>query len=139
MTLIAGIGGTKLFGRVDDVDEGRYVATRFHHLFGVPLAYQGTYLITGTGGQEFQGVRIPLSWKSIGFAYLRTVLFVLVVVGALGAIDAVFEHSLESAGFAALCIGPAWFGFVLSYKWGKPTAIRRQELLDLLARLEAPG
>ena len=129
-----GIVGTKLFGRVDDLDELRYVATMFHHIFGVPLAYQGTYLITDAGDAVYRGVRLPHSWKSIGFAYLRTVLFVVVVVGALAGIAAAFERSLASAEVAVLCLGVAWLGFALSYKWGKPTPRRRQELLRLLAQ-----
>ena len=139
MAMTVGIVGTKLFGRVDDLDEHRYVATMFHHIFGVPVAYQGTYLITGAGVSEYDGVRLPLSWKSIGFAYLRTLLFVVVVVGALAGIDAVFERSLASAGVAALSLGMAWFGFVLSYTWGKPTAGRRGDLLRLLAQRSSNG
>lgn len=139
MTLMVGIFGTKLFGRVDDLDEHRYVATMFHHIFGVPLAYQGTYLIIGEGASEYRGVRLPLSWKSVGLAYLRTLLFAVVVIGALAGIDAAFERSLPSAGVAALCLGMAWLGFVLSYKWGQPTASRRSELLRLLAQHGATG
>ena len=129
-----GIVGTKLFGKVDELDEHRYVATMFHHIFGIPLAYQGTYLILGAGEVGFHTVRLPLSWKSIGFAWLRTLLFVVVVIGALAAIDAVFERSLQSAGFAALCIGMAWPGFILTYRWGRASASRRQELLNTIAR-----
>ena len=134
MISMVGIVGTKLFGRVDDVDEHHYVATMFHHIFGVPLAFQGTYLITGTGEHDYQAVRLPLSWKSVAFAYLRTFLFIFVVVGALAGIDAVFERSSGSAVVAVICALVAWLGFALSYRWGKATPGRRQELLHLLAR-----
>ena len=134
-----GIVGTKLFGRVDDLDEDRYVATNFHHIFGVPLAYQGTFLITGAGDEGFHGIRLPISWKSIGFAYLRTGLFLVVVIAGLAAVDAVFERSPASAGVAAVGLAVAWLGFTVSYRWGKPSGARRQELLRRLARPESGG
>ena len=68
--------GTKLMGKVDEVPRLGHVATQFFHVNYIPLIPTGTYFVLHEAGDEFQGVAIPLSAKSILMAWLRAGLFV---------------------------------------------------------------
>ena len=108
--------GISLRGKVDQVPGRFYVATRFFHMFGIPLFPAGTYIVwegsewTGAWSSEFlgvgrfsipvgpwerkgsfKGIRIRFSWKSFFFAWLRTVLVFVGCVGALGPVVTVRE------------------------------------------------
>jgi hypothetical protein len=110
------IYGESLRGKVDQVPCRFYVATRFFHIFGIPLFPAGTYLVwegsewkgdwtpqylrvgpfTIPGGPwerkgSFEGIRIRFSWKSFFFAWLRTVLVFIGCAGLLGPVVTVGE------------------------------------------------
>lgn len=76
--------GKDFFGRVDrcfvEGREALYVETLFFHLFLFPLIPLRSYLVVA--GTD-QGMDVPLNWKSVGLAYLRAVLFVLLLVSGL--------------------------------------------------------
>jgi hypothetical protein len=70
------IGGRKLFGRVDQVAGLFHVATKFGHIFFVPLIPMTSYIVLdGTEDlTNFRGLEINMSLKSVLAAYLRTFL-----------------------------------------------------------------
>lgn len=76
--------GKDLFGRSDrclvDGRETLYIETLFFHLFLFPLIPLRSYLVVA--GTD-QALELPLHWKSVGLAYLRAVLFILLLVSGL--------------------------------------------------------
>lgn len=65
------IYGTRMFGRIDKF-AGQCIATRFFHLYYLPLIPLSSWLVLGNtdDGQE-RIIDIGLSWRSLGIAYLR--------------------------------------------------------------------
>ena len=77
------ITGVRFAGKVDAVPRIGHVATRFFHLYYVPLIPLGTYLVTREGDTDFAGVALPLSGKSILVGWLRTAAWVGSIVAGL--------------------------------------------------------
>jgi hypothetical protein len=67
------IWGQRLAGRSDQLPGTFYVATRYFHLYYVPLIPLKSFLIVeGTeAGAGFEGLEVPLSFKSVTFGWLR--------------------------------------------------------------------
>lgn len=85
--------GTTNYGKVDVAPKLFYVATRFFHVYYAPLIPLGSYVIrTGSEeGEKFDGVKIALSWKSVLAAWVRTVLVICMIAGAIMALVMAFE------------------------------------------------
>ena len=74
------IFGTRLFGKVDQVDDV-HVATKFFHVQFVPLFPLESWVVLSKDGDGWQGFPMAkLAWKSVLIAWLRAAL----VVGAAG-------------------------------------------------------
>ena len=88
--------GQRLFGRVDRVPGRYHVATLCFHFCYAPLVPLGTYLVFSQSmsgmDTEFEGVRIPFSLKSWLVAWLRSVLWFLLVVASIGGVTTFFEE-----------------------------------------------
>lgn len=80
------IYGTRLMGKVDHVENLGYVSTQFFHLNFVPLIPTGSYLILAENGDDFRGVSLPLSFKSILVAWLRAGCFFAFIGCTIGAL-----------------------------------------------------
>jgi hypothetical protein len=80
------IWGSKLYGKVDVVPGLFHVETKFGHLWYIPLIPVESYVVLGKGGDGFNGVRIPLSFKSVVYAWLRAATLIAGVVGSIGAL-----------------------------------------------------
>jgi len=65
------IFGTRYYGKVDEVPGLFHVATRFLHIWFIPLIPLGSILILAKSGNSIHGAKIPLSFKSILIAWLR--------------------------------------------------------------------
>lgn len=57
--------GHTLYGKTDVVPGFFHVATRFAHIYYIPLFPVSSYLVLSRRGAKFHGVPIPLSTKSI--------------------------------------------------------------------------
>lgn len=93
------IYGTRMLGTVD-ADDGTTQATRFVHVYYLPLIPMGTFELLG----DDQGRPVPLNLKSVALAYGRTWGFVA-VAGLIAATYLNLEKSLIAGGvmaFAAL-------------------------------------
>jgi len=77
------ITGVRFAGKVDAVPRIGHVATRFFHLYYVPLIPLGTYLVTREGDTDFAGVALPLSGKSILVGWLRTAAWIGSIVAGV--------------------------------------------------------
>src|SRR5215469_13813719 len=64
--------GKKPFGKCDVVPELFHVATVFFHINFVPLIPLESYVIFNENAKQFRGTKIPLSVKSIFYAWART-------------------------------------------------------------------
>lgn len=65
--------GEKLFGQVERVPGVTYVSTQFAHVCFVPIWPLRSYRVAegSEDFEEFQGLRIPLNFKSVLIGYLR--------------------------------------------------------------------
>jgi len=133
------IYGTRFFGRVFPIPGVGFVATMFFHLFWIPLIPVQSWIVLAEGGDDFEGIKIPLSGWSVLAAYARAA----IVLGAIGALvsGVVLAMDLGSApsllqkvavvcDFAlALAAIPSW---ILVRGLARPTAARRAALLRQL-------
>ncbi|MGE0492120.1 MAG: hypothetical protein AB7S38_23095 [Vulcanimicrobiota bacterium] len=129
--------GKDLFGRVERcLAEGRetlYIETLFFHIFLFPLIPLRSYLVVA--GTD-QAVELPLNWKSVGLAYLRAVLFILLLVSGLvvsaGVIGLFVEVNTERV-LRMLALWGTVFGLSAGLWWiarhlGLATPERAEEL-----------
>ena len=65
------VWGTIEAGRVDEVPKLFHVATRFGHVYYLPLIPLGSFAVFEKTASGFQGAKIPLSLKSVLVAWLR--------------------------------------------------------------------
>lgn len=101
------IYGTRMYGRIDKF-AGQCIATRFFHLYYLPLIPLSSWLVLGNtdDGQE-RVIDIGLSGRSLGIAYLRIygVIAALVAgflcVGALSGASALEPAELIPMGLVA--------------------------------------
>src|SRR5262249_42870975 len=71
--------GERLFGKVDVVPGRFHVATNFFHIWFFPFVPFRSYLVGESGSK-----RIPLSLKSVLFAWLRALVILIVVIFLFG-------------------------------------------------------
>ncbi len=71
--------GTRLSGKVDAF-AGSYIATRFFHIYYVPLIPLSSWMVLGEDGASTRAISMPLNLRSIAAAYLRGVGSILAVV-----------------------------------------------------------
>jgi hypothetical protein len=108
--------GTHLYGKVDQVPGLLHVGTQFFHVNFVPLIPTGSFIILeGVERKEDEGpgIAIPLDYRSMFYAWLRTA---LMVGGGLAFITAAIEgfRCLARHGDGAYAAGMAVVGVVLA-------------------------
>ncbi len=105
--------GTKLMGKVDEVPRVGHVSTQFFHINYLPLIPTGTYFVLEEQGDNFRGVTIPLSFKSILVAWLRAATFLAFFIAVITTIITVSEKKTPAAigsGLAAVAAIAAFWG-----------------------------
>lgn len=80
------IWGSGLYGRTDEVPGLGYVATKFGHLWYIPLIPVGSHFVIEKSADGWRGAPIGLSGKSILLGWLRGGL----IVGSIAAAIATF-------------------------------------------------
>lgn len=118
------ICGVRLGGKVDSC-HGAYAATRFFHLYGMPIIpVSGTFWITAGSGEHHGGHATRLAWKSIAAAYLRTWGLVIALGLSIPAIQAL-GHG-DAAGLEPLFVSALPLGASLySWRWYRVSATER--------------
>jgi hypothetical protein len=127
--------GTKLMGKVDEVPRVGYVSTKFIHVNFLPLIPTGSYFVLDEQGDNFQGVPVPISFKSIAVAWLRSVTFFMFLFGVIFCIIAFSEQKTSQA---ILTAGVAIAGVVLfaaSYYIPLVSRASYQRAMDLAERV----
>jgi hypothetical protein len=131
------IWGNGLYGKVDHVPGLFYVASRFGHLYYIPLIpTESVLILDGSETSEgYRGVSIGLSFKSILFAWLRVALLLFGVYGAVAGVIHLFMlfggHPNANHWTAAQSIAFAVVGFGMlyaSYRFSKASPHRALEL-----------
>lgn len=130
------IWGSRLYGKVDDANGVFHVATKFAHLWFIPLFPVGSSVaIVERTGDSYRGAPISLSGKSVLAAYLRAWTILATIVFGLVGLAHLSPGSRSSdvltgvvclvlaAGSLALCI----WAFV-SPKLGKASYERASEI-----------
>lgn len=79
--------GHRFFGRVDEVPGFFHVATKFFHLWYIPLVPVKSVVIIGRDKKSVAGVAAPLSMKSIFMAWLQAALVGLCIVAAIAGLS----------------------------------------------------
>ncbi len=126
--------GVRKFGKVDALENGAHVATQFVHIWFVPLIPLKTHLVVSEDGNNYQGIPLPFSFKSLLAAWLRcflvfstlgalAVMFAAIAEGEIEGLDAVIAAPIAGVAAAALIAT-----FVLSYRFFKPSPERAREL-----------
>ena len=100
-----------MLGKVDEVPGLFYVATQFVHLNYIPLGPMKSFLIlAGTEkGEDFSGVKIKMSWKSVFFGYLRAALVWGIILIAIGGLAAFTKNGNQAMDVELLGI---WAGVI---------------------------
>src|SRR3954468_4659567 len=65
------IWGSRLYGKVDEVPGMFHVATKFGHLWYIPLIPIGSHIVLEQSGRSWRGMPVGLSGKSVLAAWLR--------------------------------------------------------------------
>ncbi len=110
------IWGSRQYGKVDEVPGLFHVATRFGHLWYIPLLPMKSYAVFGEDGDSFRGLELPLSMKSVLVGWARAALIVGTIVLGIFALLAFGESAL--AGGLCLVGAAVAAGLTFaSYRW----------------------
>ncbi len=138
------IVGADLYGKVDRVPEVCHVGTRFLHIMFFPMVPTGSYLVLESEAHRESNIahKIRWSWKPVGLAYMRAFLVVTIMaswgVGCEILFDARNRPGTRSLAFMGLGFGTVLLGvYLLTLLLGRPTARRREYLLQLAAKAQA--
>ena len=125
------IWGSGLYGRTDEVPGLFHVATRFGHLWYIPLIPTRSYLILDVDSGE-RGAEIPLNLKSMLLGWGRPACLIAAVVAGIGALG---QRGDPGAGIlaASICGAAIVTGLVLklSSRLRFATHERARDLADL--------
>ena len=136
--------GTRPYGKCDVVPELFYVATWFFHVDYMPLIPTGSRLILGQSGNQYQVVKIPLSFKSILLAWSRTA-FYMATIGTAFWTVITFSDAREMRETGLLLpltitlFCAAIFAFLMLYPRRKMPSYQRACKLAALAGLNERG
>ncbi len=129
------IWGQKLYGKCERVPGEFYVATKFFHLWYIPLIPLGSWVVLEGSEVDdgWSGTSTPLSWRSVLMGYARAA-FVLMAIG--GVIGTFLSWSHGPAAFApplgAGVVGLALFGATKIFdKAGRESTLERARDLGL--------
>lgn len=127
--------GTKLMGKVDEVPRMGYVSTQFFHVNYLPIIPTGTYFVLEESGDNFRGVTLPLSFKSILVAWLRAILFIAFIVAVFVAIFAAADQKTARAIGAGVGAVFAVAAFWCTYYLPLVSRASYQRAMDLAERI----
>ena len=129
------VWGSKLMGKCDVVPGLFHVATKFGHVYYIPLIPTGSFVVIEETGKTFRGVPIGLSAKSILLAWARGGTFVVGLIGAIGALVAAGDKKPSNewmiwAGFGAAmwisCIVLCYAGIFTKASFERACALAKE-------------
>jgi hypothetical protein len=130
--------GDHFYGKVDHVPGMFFVRTRFLHYLWIPVVPRESWLMRDGGSSV--GVRIPLRWKSVWLAWVRTFLVAMVVTfTAVGVAFARMEPEAGKMHLGIIALIPWGIAlvlaaiFVISYRFSRAGLHRAIQLGELLS------
>jgi len=123
------VWGSRLYGKVDEIEGIGHVETSFGHLYFFPLIPMGSMFITGREGDEVYGASVPLNSKSILMAWLRAIAVVAVIcffVGVCLSDRGAMGGKLYPSIGLAISVGAL---VALNLKWAKKASYERAKTL----------
>jgi hypothetical protein len=128
--------GHDYYGWVDRVPGLFYVKTRFFHIWWFPLVPKESWVVADDG-QDQDGYRIPLCWKSVIVAWSRYFLGFMFMCAGLG-IFLIFagdpqqmklkKPPLVVAGCVLALMAAVASLYALTYWWARPSEDRAFQL-----------
>src|SRR5947209_14981781 len=110
------IFGHRLFGKVDEVPGLGYVATKYFHVDFLPLIPTQGWFVIAQNGNQWRGVPIPLSAKSVFMGWARAISLLCGIIAPIVTIATTSNGQLELA--PALLAAFAWGFFIFSKTYG---------------------
>ncbi len=93
------IWGSSLYGKVDEVPGGLFhVATKFGHIYYLPLIPTETLVVLNKSGDSYQGVRIGMNFKSVLMAWLRAGLILACLGFGIAAVATLNDSRATTGG-----------------------------------------
>jgi len=135
------IWGSKFYGKVDELPGGPHVATRFGHLWYIPLIPMGSSLILAKQGSSIRHVPVGLSFKSVLTAWGQAA---LILLGILAVIVGVGMLSTQhggrpDVGAAVILFVAALLGFGGAWGLSRVRFIRRPSYVRAVSLAERAG
>jgi len=134
--------GQKPYGKCDVVPELFYVSTWFFHIDYVPLIPLHSKLVLGQAGSSYSVVDIPFSFKSMLYAWGRTVFFAATIGMGIYALMSYTEHErIEEAmgGIVGTLACGGFFGLLMLYPRKRMPSYSRACQLAEHAKLNERG
>jgi len=131
--------GVRAFGRIDD-GEGGWSATRFFHIYHLPLIpVGGVRCLAGPEGQR-RSVTAPIALKSVGLAYFKWLGFVA-AAGLVALAYNAIERPPGATGFVLGAAAIALFATVVSsWVWiGDRAATAQAKVTSLVVAVALAG
>jgi hypothetical protein len=129
------IWGFRLFGRVDEVPGIFHVATKFFHIWYIPLIPTGSRLVLGKTPAGTLGLPVPFRVKSMLLAWLRAFCIVAAVFFALQTFLAVsvMHEPIAHAGAGPVAAQPSGqVGVPSAVPAGQPTARTSEVIVHII-------
>jgi hypothetical protein len=126
--------GTGLYGRVDTVPGAFSVATKFFHIFWVPLLPLGSHIVVDETDDGWQGVPIELCGRSVLAAYLRGGLIgggiwsIILSIAIYCSGETGSEDTVMAGNFFWVGAGAIPLGLMALLLWRTPTEQRVREI-----------
>jgi hypothetical protein len=135
------VWGSRMYGKVDVVPGLFHVATRFGHVYYLPLIPTQSFVVLGQQGDQFTGVPIPLSGKSILLAWVRAILVVAFISATIAALVNLQDRDPTLWIYsAAIAVGAGLlFGLVTWHKSTTRASLNRACALGQLIGLNEAG
>ncbi|RKH35961.1 hypothetical protein D7X12_33515 [Corallococcus sicarius] len=125
------IFGSRLYGKVDEVPGLGFVATKFGHLYYVPLIPTEGWLVVAEEGDGWRGQAIPVSGKSVLVAWARAAFLIGGIISLLTGLISLSNIENGAATVlgvvAVLCIA----GLITSYRWTWVTQASPERALEI--------
>jgi hypothetical protein len=112
------VWGSRLMGRCDVVPGMFHVATMFGHIFYLPLVPKQSYVVLAQSGDEFRGVPIALSGKSVGLAWARAAVLFFAITSSTAVLIPLMDGKKHEWIGSAIMAAAIWVAFWL-ITWSK--------------------
>jgi hypothetical protein len=132
------VWGSGLYGKVDTVPGLCHVATKFGHLWYIPLIPTGSWIVLSQDGNGWQGKPIGVSFKSMLMGWIRGALVVGTIASGIGLIAGFGELQksgpgvLIGAGVATILCSLFLYGTYKLTGLGRASHARAVELAEEL-------